>query len=235
MIRLTWRSALTTLATAWAVVFVVTVAWVVARNSGLINLTGGNQAPAAAIPTAPLMLEGLPIKGDKHAVVGIVMFSDFQCPFCRRFAQDTLPMLDNEYISTQRVFVAFHNFPLTAIHPLAKRAAEVASCAKKDDKFWAFHDRLFSVQGQLTEALILNAASESGLKGAEFVDCVRENKHPSLDAEIATGLTLTISGTPTFFLGYRAPDGLHALQRFDGTVPADTFRTALDALLKQSK
>ena len=74
------------------------------------------------VPVTPVSFSNAPIKGDIHAKVGIIVFSDFQCPFCAKFARDTLPTLEKEYVDTGKVFLAFRNNPLIKIHPFSRQA-----------------------------------------------------------------------------------------------------------------
>ncbi len=75
------------------------------------------------------------LKGDPAATVAIIAFSDFQCPYCRVFAQDTWPALQKEYIDTGQVRFAFRHLPLDSIHLQARRIAEAAECASRHSSF----------------------------------------------------------------------------------------------------
>src|SRR5881394_2609397 len=85
-------------------------------------------------------------KGTATAPVTVYEMSDFQCPFCRRFAIETFPTLEKEYIATGKVRWIFINFPLTSIHPNSVAAAELAMCAARQDAFWPIHDLLYHTQ-----------------------------------------------------------------------------------------
>lgn len=86
-----------------------------------------------------------PAKGPANAKVTIVEFSDFQCPFCIR-AIPTVQKILGAYKNDVRLY--YKHFPLTSIHPFAQKAAEASECAKDQNKFWEYHDKLFSVQQQ---------------------------------------------------------------------------------------
>lgn len=88
----------------------------------------------------------LPSFGDKNAKVTIVEFSDFECPFCRRFFVDTFPQIKKEYIDTGKVVMYYRHFPLD-FHPLANPFAQASECANDQGKFWEFHDKIFEEQG----------------------------------------------------------------------------------------
>ncbi|HEX5634341.1 MAG TPA: thioredoxin domain-containing protein [Gemmatimonadales bacterium] len=85
-------------------------------------------------------------KGAATAPIVVYEMSDFQCPFCRRFAVQTFPELERDYIATGKVRWVFINLPLTQLHDNAAPAAELAMCAGKQGKFWEVHDLLFRNQ-----------------------------------------------------------------------------------------
>jgi len=100
---------------------------------------------------APLAAQGTPslaprTRGAETAPITVYEMSDFQCPYCRRFALNTFPELDRDYVAIGKVRWVFINYPLTMIHPNAAVAAEVAMCAAKTGKFWEVHDLLFRNQ-----------------------------------------------------------------------------------------
>ena len=85
-------------------------------------------------------------KGVATAPVTVYEMSDFQCPFCRRFATETFPAIEREYIATGKIRWIFVNLPLTSLHPNAVPAAQFAACAARQGKFWPAHDLLFRHQ-----------------------------------------------------------------------------------------
>jgi protein-disulfide isomerase len=95
--------------------------------------------------TGGISMEKVRMKGNKNAPITIIEYSDFQCPYCGRFYQDTYKQLDSDYIKTGKAKLVFKDFPLT-IHPQAPKAAEAARCADEQGKFWEMHDKLFELQ-----------------------------------------------------------------------------------------
>lgn len=85
-----------------------------------------------------------PSRGNADAKITIVEFSDFECPFCQR-SYRTVKQVEETYGKDVRII--YKNFPLVQIHPHAQDAAEAASCAHEQGKFWEYHDKLFEVQG----------------------------------------------------------------------------------------
>lgn len=118
-----------------------------------------------------MSLDGAATKGDRKAKVALIEYSDFQCPFCGRFARETLPQLDEKYVRPGKVLVAFRHLPLP-IHALAQRAAEAAECAGQQNKFWLMHDFLFRDSGQLAESKLTSSAAGLGLNDGQFKACL---------------------------------------------------------------
>ncbi len=102
--------------------------------------------PSFAILPARPDASGAPIEGDPGAAVVILEFSDFECPFCERWYQETLPDIRAQV--GEDVAIAFLHFPLTQIHPNAAGAHAAAECAGEQGKFWEMHDLLFERQGE---------------------------------------------------------------------------------------
>lgn len=95
--------------------------------------------------TADLLLSAR-MKGADDAPVTVLEVSDFQCPYCRDFWQDVLPVLERDYIDTGKIRFVFLNLPLPTAHPNAPAAHEFAMCAAMQDRFWPVHDLLFEHQ-----------------------------------------------------------------------------------------
>ncbi len=95
--------------------------------------------------TGTIAMDNVRMRGDKNAPITIVEYSDFQCPYCGRFYQDTYRKIDEEFIKTGKAKIVFKDFPLS-IHPQASKAAEAARCAQEQGKFWEMHDKLFELQ-----------------------------------------------------------------------------------------
>jgi protein-disulfide isomerase len=159
-----WRSTLDLTATLLVIVAALGMLWTVVRGS-----TNGHTAAAAprevAIPAEPQSLDGAPVLGDPSAKVVIIEYSDFQCPYCGRFARETLPAFKLNYIDTGKVRLAFRNLPLESIHPLALDAAVAATCAERSSAFWAFHERVYGDQTKLDRRGLEADAAAVGVPG----------------------------------------------------------------------
>ena len=131
------------------------------------------RAPAERpLPADPVSLEGAAVKGRREARVAIIEYSDFQCPFCARFAIDTLPQIDKTYIATGKVLMAFRHLPLEAIHPFAVDAGASVECAGRQDRFWDMHDRLFQNPKQLDPNTLRGHAQALSLDIAAYDACL---------------------------------------------------------------
>jgi protein-disulfide isomerase len=179
-------------------------------NTGNIGETQplqGNQPTANQEPSQPqrieVSLDDDPVKGSPNAKVTIVEFSDFQCPFCARFATQTLPQIEEKYIKTGKVKLVYRDFPLN-FHQYAQKAAEAAECADEQGKFWEYHDILFQKQFEWSsagESKFKEYAQQLGLNTQKFNQCLDSGKYANeVQKDYNDGLKYGVSGTPTFFI-----------------------------------
>ena len=184
-------------------------------------------------PGKPISLGSAPIKGAETARIGIVVFSEFQCPFCGAVARGALKAIETKYVATGRVRLAFRHFPL-AKHTLARGAAAASICAR--DKFWEMHDLFFGNQDKLTDTDIRHYAAQIKLDSSEFDACRNAAKtEAEIDGDLGDGRALRVSGTPTVYLGVIQSNGM--LQVTDvlvGARPLADFARILDRLLSSS-
>ena len=185
----------------------------------LIAIPAGAQTKAAPLETRS--------KGSPKAPVTVYEMSDFQCPYCRKFAQETFPGLERSYITTGKVRWVFINFPLTDIHPHAAAAAQLALCAAKQNGFWLVHDLLFQHQdtwAPLKEAgpFFVSLADSAGLSKQALVTCLEAPETLQAVQADAEGAARSGAGsTPTFYI----EGGL-----LEGAVPLSVFRQVLDSV-----
>jgi len=93
-----------------------------------------------------------PTKGNVNAAITIVEFTDYQCPYCARYAIETLPQIQKEYIDTGKIKYVLKDIPLTSLgHANAEKAAEAALCSGEQGKYWEMHEKLFSSQQEWSE------------------------------------------------------------------------------------
>jgi protein-disulfide isomerase len=157
-------------------------------------------APAveeAARPRQTVAIGDAPTRGPERAEVTLVVFSDFECPFCGKFAQ-TLKELEGELGG--RVRIAYKNMPL-GFHPRAEPAARAALAAAQQGRFWEMHDRLFSHARELTDEDRETHASAIGLDLARFrADLQSPQIRERVNRDRQQAATLGVTGTPTLFV-----------------------------------
>ena len=102
----------------------------------------GAGVPSAAAKARMAAADQGRILGAANAPLWVVIFSDFQCPYCKRWHDATDAVLRERYVKTGKVRLAFLNFPLRS-HQHAQPAGEAAMCAAAQGKFWEFHDNFF--------------------------------------------------------------------------------------------
>jgi protein-disulfide isomerase len=144
-------------------------------------------------------------QGSSSAVVTLLEYGDYQCPFCG----DAYPIIKRlqEHFGDQLRF-AFRNFPLVRIHAFAQRAAEAAEAAGGQGKFWTMHDYLFEHQDVLDADNFVRAAGTLGLDKVKFDREVAEHVYAGrVQEDIQSGIDSGVGGTPTIFInGVRNDD-----------------------------
>lgn len=193
----------------------------------------GPQSPSklAQVPKDPISLADAAGLGNSDARVAIIEYSDFQCPFCRTFARDTLPELKRRYADTGKVIFVFRHLPAES-RKFALRAAESAECARRQGKFWQMHDAFFGNQAGLDEVGIVEQAKKLGLDPAAFSACMAGQGLTAVRRDEAEGTALGISGTPSFLFGTIETDGrVRVVSTITGAQPIAEFVRAIEELL----
>jgi protein-disulfide isomerase len=190
--------------------------------------------PVAATEEAStefVSLDGAALRGSRKAPLAVIVYSDFQCPFCGHFADTAFRELDTDYIAEGKVVFAFRHFPLSD-HNQAFAAASAAACAGRQGKFWEMHDQLFANAKTLATAPWRTFAADLGLNRAQFDSCLDKEGPEIVRRDLALAEPLEISGTPSFLIGRVGPDGrVRVLDRVAGAVPFISFKKIIDPLL----
>jgi protein-disulfide isomerase len=178
----------------------------------------GGQAPADEGPVA-IDIGASPIRGAAHAPVTLVVFSDFQCPYCSR-ANATVAALREKY--GDRLRFVFKHSPLP-FHPNARPAAVASMAAGAQGRFWEMHDALFASQRELDRPHFVELAGKLGLDTARFqADLDSGRFDAQIDADSAQARKVGATGTPTFFVNGK---------RLVGAQPQSAFEAVIDAAL----
>lgn len=184
---------------------------------------GGNEPQQVGEPD----ISNRPVLGDEDAPVTIVEYSDFECPFCQRFFQDTYPQLKEQYIDTGKAKLVYKDFPLPNIHPMAEPAAIAGKCVYRlsdSETFFEYHDTIFNNQGGLSEASLEQWATDLGVSQSEYQSCIENPEvKEQVDADFNEGSEFGISGTPSFVI-----EG----QLLVGAQPISAFQDIIDAELE---
>lgn len=192
------------------------------RDAGGSGDGGGEPAasPEAAISEAA---NDDPSWGPKDASVVIVEFADFQCPFCARHAQQTLPGLKKAY--GDKVRYIYRDFPISSIHPFAQKAAEAGQCAQDQGLFWEYHDLLFANQDALAVSDLKSYAKKVGADSAEFNSCLDSGKNQQeVLRDLQDGGAAGVTGTPGFLINGQLVTGAQPLEQFQKVI--DQFLAA---------
>ena len=173
--------------------------------------------PQPELPRVEVAATG-PARGPASAPVTMVVFSDFECPYCAK----SKPVID-QVASTygDKVRIVFRDYPLP-FHARAPKAAEAGHCADAQGKFWLFHDYLFEHQDKLEVADLKAAALAVGLDGAAFDSCLDGGKMAeAVQKNAEAGKEAGISGTPAFFINGVALDGAQPFEAFQKVIDAE--------------
>jgi len=212
--------------------------------------TAAATAPATtAAPTQPTETDanglpvgftagGQPYRGRLDAPVKMETFSDFQCPYCGMFSEETLPSLLAGQVAAGEVVFIFYDFPLSSLHPYAQPAANAARCAGEAGAaaYWGMHDRLFAdIDAWANEgaADVFRAyAAELGLDAAGFGACLDEDRYAgAIAADQELGLNRGVNSTPSFFLNEQLIAGAYPLETFNAAITAILNGETIDAAL----
>jgi protein-disulfide isomerase len=175
--------------------------------------------PEADLKVYPVKPGDAPAKGPANAPLVLVVFSDFQCPFCQR-VEPTLAELESHYRG--KVRIVWKNFPLP-FHANAAPAAEAAMAAEAQGKFWPMHDKLFAHNTELDRESLENYAAALGLDLPRFrADLDAERYKARIEADKQEGSDLGVVGTPAVFINGR---------KIAGAYPFETFQKIADAEL----
>jgi 2-hydroxychromene-2-carboxylate isomerase len=162
--------------------------------------TGTTVRTFLEVPRIPVTSDDDPVRGSKTAPVQIVMWSDFECPFCSR-VETTLKQIVDKY--GDKVAITFRDYPLP-FHQNAEKAAEAANCAHAQGKYWEFHDALFSNQSQLGMDALKKTAETIGLDMTAFNKCVESGEMKAeIEKDMAAGQSFGVNGTPASFVNGR--------------------------------
>ena len=145
-------------------------------------------------------------KGAATAPVTVYEMGDFQCPACRTFTVNVMPVLEKEFIKSGKVRWVFINLPLVSIHPNAMAAAEVAMCAARQGRFWETHDALYYRQGEWAKlgdprAALITLARRAGVDQTKLVACLDSGTvRTEVEQDAQRAVRSGANATPSFYI-----------------------------------
>lgn len=189
---------------------------------------------SAAAPAADTARDARFARADRGRIRGaqtgvwIVVISDYQCPYCKRWHEETEPLIERDYVRTGKAQIAYINYPIASIHPNAFATHEYAMCAAEQDKFWPVSNALFRTQGDWKSHRNIRAYLDS-LVGTLPIDrprlqaCLRTGEMKELiEADYDRATRIGVGSTPSFLVGGRPVIGAQ---------PYEAFKKAIDAAL----
>src|SRR5262245_4456048 len=137
-----------------------------------------NQPAPEPPPTrAKMVLEGVPMIGDKNAPITIVEFTDYQCPFCQRFHVTTFPEIKKKYVDSGKVRFFSRDMPLIELHSNAMRAAQASRCAAEQNQYWTLREWMSANPDKLTLDQIVGFAAGAKINPDTLRGCIESEKH----------------------------------------------------------
>ncbi len=184
--------------------------------------------------------------GDPEAPVKIMEFSDYQCPFCERFFEDTEPLLVETYVTTGKVYFTYRSAGNWVSDNIgqgkteSEDAAKAAYCAGDQNLYWEMHDMLFANVigediGSFADRRLAAIAEGAGLDMTQFNECYSSNKYQDqTDLDFKDAVQAEVQGTPAFILTYIDASGQEVTERIDGAQPFSVFQEKIEAALAAS-
>ena len=174
------------------------------RSSYLQSLrANANIAVRLAAPRAEISLKDTPPRGPATALVSLVEYADYECPYCQQIAP-VVQKLEQEYKG--KIAFAYKDYPLP-MHANAQKAAEATRCAESQDRYWDYHDMLFAKK-QLDVESLKAVARDLKLDVAKFNKCLDSGeKAEEVRVHASEAQSLGLQGTPSFFVNGRAVNG----------------------------
>jgi len=208
------------------VILLIFIAVKISALSGVAienNVVADDLPSQAAVPSnkeAPTVdmktyIDDDSIKGDEDAPVTIVEFSDYECPFCTKFYEQSLQQIEKNYIDTGKVKFIYRDFPLS-FHQNAQKAAEAAECAGEEDKYFEMHDLLFEKGVSGGVSAFKQYAKDIGLNTKKFDQCLDSGEMAKeVQDDFIAGQQLGVSGTPAFFINGKLVSGAQPYSVFE--------------------
>ena len=224
----------------------VLIALAILLRGSKMPTQAGEKGAGIPVTTASLTPIGANdrVLGNNNAKVTLIMYEDFQCPWCGRFVKESEKAIRDKYVKDGSVKLVYRDFPFlgsfikpyVAANDESINAAEAARCAEDQGQFWEYHDYLFTHQSQTGEnignfsiANLESFAKTLGLNTATFNQCLTTNKYAQAVADSKTeGENAGVTGTPKGFILVNGK----VVDTIDGYLPLANITAKIDAALK---
>ncbi|MCJ7478703.1 MAG: DsbA family protein [Candidatus Nanohaloarchaeota archaeon QJJ-7] len=189
-----------------------------------------NEAVEDTIDPSEISLEGEPVLGQSDAPVTMVIYEDFECPFCKRFEENAVPQIVSNYVDTGDVKFVWKDLPLPErVHPWADDGAAAMECVFReggDDAFWNVKDEVFANQDQITESNVYDNikqyASEEGVSESAIQQCLdNDNPMDEVNADKQGADSVGATGTPTVFINGKKIVGAQPYSVFESVIDSE--------------
>jgi len=157
----------------------------------------------------------------------LVMFSDYECPYCATFHRDVFPAVQERLSAGLGTKFAMVNFPLEKIHPYARPAAEATECAGKQGKYWEMFDALFLASPDLGRERILSEAQKVELEAGRFTACLGGEQSAAITADVDLSRRFGVTATPSFFIGRVEGNSVRITSGYEGVPTVEGITSAI--------
>ena len=203
---------------------------IIGLAAGMISVNYSSDSDDSnKVTESKLIEDGSPIKGDPGAPITILEWGDYQCTFCYKFHQNTLDVINEDFIKTSKVKLVFKDYPLNG--PDSLLAAEASYCAQDQEKYWQYHDELYKNwggerTGWITRVSLNGFAETIDLNLNEFNDCLDNHTYKDrVNTHYQFGRELGIDATPSFLVFNE-----EKIIKIRGNQPLDVFLKTFDEL-----
>jgi len=196
---------------------------------GVLSEYGVNSNNSEKLTSTKLIENGSPVMGNTNAPITILEWGDYQCTFCYKFHQNTLDIINEDFIKTSKVKLVFKDYPLNG--PDSLLASEASYCAQDQEKYWQYHDELYKNwggerTGWITRESLNQFAMTINLNLKEFNNCLDNHTYKDhVNSHYQFGKEIGIDATPSFlvFNGDK-------IIKIRGNQPLDVFLKTFDEL-----
>ncbi len=175
------------------------------------------------------------ILGNPNAPIVLVEYSDFDCPFCKKYHEETIKPIMDEYGATGKVALVYRHFPLQQLHPNAPKLAEASECVAElggNDAFWKFSDLIFGereINAQTDMTKLSSYATTAGVDATAFTTCLSEGRYTDkVNADLADGANAGVQGTPHTFVLVGDQQGT-----ISGAQPYEVVKQLIEGVISQ--